>query len=250
MPERFQFRGKVLPQIVSLSIDYRPVVSRAELPGEPAATYALSIQDGVVKIDVAGEFSSEAECLSLHGPAYDLSRTVVELAGLSDGVAYHVLIDEAVFPDGRHLPLLMGDHRLAALIRSFHSDDLEAVADLVLCDPPLARALSDVVSVMSWPHYSPIACGRVADSLLRLLTPEGEQPKWARLHEVLRVDRAYVQPLSNYSAPPRHGDRQSLTGAITSDLAARAWTLFDRYLAYRLGGGQPLDADTFPTLHG
>ena len=250
MTERFQFRGRVLPEIAPLSITYRPVVSRAELRGEPAAIYSLTIQDGMIEVDVEVVASSEVDFLSLNGPAYDLSRTVVELASLADGVAYQVMIDEAVFPDGRRLPLLVGDQRLAASIRSFTSDDLEAVADLVLCDPPLSRALSDVVSVMSWPHYSPIACGRVADSLLRLLTPESGRRDWARLHEVLRVDRAYVQPLSDYSIPPRHGDRQAVTGEITSDLASRAWTLFDRYLSHRLGGSKPLDPDLYPTLHG
>jgi hypothetical protein len=250
MPERFQFRGRVLPEIAPLTIGYRPVVDRTELPGEKAATYALRIEEGIIEIDVEVAALSEVDCLSLHGPAYDLSRAVVELASLADGVAYHVQIDDAVFPDGRVMPLLFGDRRLAACVHSFTVEDLEAVADLVMLDPNLARALSDAVSVMAWPHYSPIACGRVADSLSRLLTPEGEQPKWSRLHEVLRVDRPYVQPLSDYSAGPRHGDRQSVTGDVTSDLAARAWTLFDRYLAYRLGGDRPLDPVGFPTLHG
>ena len=73
----------------------------------------------------------EVDCLSLHGPAYDLSRAIVELASLSEGIAYHVQIDEAIFPDGR-----------AEILHEVEKADIE----VTLVKPVNASILFDTIS--------------------------------------------------------------------------------------------------------
>lgn len=112
------------------------------------------------------------------------------------------------------------------------------------------RALSDVAAMLTWGHYTPIAAGRVAESILRMLTGGRSPADWEKMRAILRIDRAYIQLLTDRAVAPRHGHREYVDGATNRTLAERAWTLMNRYLAYRLGGNKELPPQSFPVLQG
>jgi hypothetical protein len=181
-------------------------------------------------------------------PAWDLARALVDTAGFIRAIPYEVFLEQAELPNGEIMPLALGDRRLAAT-HSFADEDVEELADIFLLDLPAALALSDLLMTLGKTHYSPIACGRVVESIARLITPEGtKKQSWERLNSRLRVDESYVRLLSHTSTGPRHGDRQFVDASTNREIALRAWTLMDRYLHFRLNGH--LDPSEHPILMG
>lgn len=146
--------------------------------------------------------------------------------------------------------MILADRRLAALFTIFKDFDIEQVFDLVAVDQLLSRAISDVVVMLSWSHYTPIAAGRVVDGILRMMTGGRSAEHWEALRKDLRVDRSFLQLVTDEATPARHGDRRRVDGAVNRQLAERAWTLMNRYLHYRITGGHPLDPVAFPVLEG
>ena len=249
---RFEFRGRVRPEALPLSVDYAPTYERQENhPDIPNAAYTVRVTEGRVTV-VAETLTEDVQGPDfLFIPALDFAGSLVQAAGFSMGVPFDVVFDEVELPDGRVQPVVFRDRRLAELCTVIADEaTFEAVAHLVMTDLALGQALSDLLQSLARPHYSPISCGRVADSLVRMIAG-GKGPKeWAQMREVLRVDEAYVKLLTDQSKPHRHGDRITVEAVVTQELAARAWTMMNRYIAFRLGGGSPLTDPEFPLLHG
>jgi hypothetical protein len=134
-------------------------------------------------------------------------------------------------------------------MHDFTDDDLEVLSDICLVDLKCGLVLSDILMTLGRAHYSPTACGRVADSLARLISPDASRTEqWSDLRRKLRVDEAYVRSLSEVSKASRHGDRVEVDAATNQETAHRAWALVGRYLRYRLHG--KLDPDSYPLLEG
>jgi hypothetical protein len=91
-------------------------------------------------------------------------------------------------------------------------------------------------------HYSPISCGRVVESIARIIAGPSKcrSEQWALVHEALRLDPAYLKFITHHSKGPRHGDRIALSGGVTMELVAGTWAVIDRFLAYRRSGSLPL----------
>ena len=244
----FYYEGSVTPDIIPLTIDYEPRFIRQAESGSAPATFEVKVWVGRVRVRVETNISTETTAHELFIPAWDAARTLVETAGYVHAIPYSVSLDRAVFEDGLVVALALGDTKLRSM-HSFDDSDIERISDLFLVNLPAALALGDLLMTLGKSHYSPIACGRVADSLARLITPAGKRAQaWANLRETLRVDENFVRLLSEYAAPSRHGDRQPIDGLLNRELADRAWILMNRYLRFRLDG--PLSGDEFPILRG
>lgn len=243
----FSFLGTILPSSPALTIEATPTVESDVVDGNPA-TMTVAVRDGCFEVTIELATFDEPSWQALFGPATDFARMHVEAVGFVTATPYNAFIDTIVRPDGTQKALALGDPGLAAQV-GFGIEDSERIAELAMSDFPLSLALSDLMMMLSKTHYSPIAAGRVADSLARLIAP-GESPKtaWPKLHAALRADEAYIKFLTEHSKASRHGDRQYLPGEITQELARRAWTLMGRYLRLRLDG--PLDSALYPMLHG
>lgn len=108
--------------------------------------------------------------------------------------------------------------------------------------------MSDAAVMLSWPHYAPIAAGRIIDGLVRLVAGGRSPAHWESFRAAMRVDRAWLQFVTDQAVAPRHGDRRYVSGPDNNRLATRTWVLIDRFIALRLGG--PLDHTAFPILSG
>lgn len=246
----FVFTGRVLPDQPPLTLAYSPSVAVTAQETIPDTKFSLSVENGKMSI-VADTASYDADTSNrLFLFAYDLARTAVEIASLSDGIAYTPIFEAVTNPDGEETALILADRRLAKLMTVFPEYSFEQVFDLVAEDVALMRVLSDTVIILTWPHYNPIAAARITESILRLLTGGRTQADWEKMRTTLRVDRAYLQPLTDHGVGPRHGDRQYVDSTTNRLLAERAWTLMNRYLAYRLSGEIPLDPEKFPMVQG
>lgn len=246
----FVFQGRVLPEIVPLKLGHKPKFSISDAETVPDATFEAAIEGGELTITAeVGTYNSDTAD-GLFFFAYDLARTLCEVATLQTGIHYAPVIDSVCNPGGSVRPLLLADRNLAKLMTVFETIEPERLIEEIVGDVPLARAVSDIAIMLSWPHYAPIAAGRVADSITRLLTGGRTPADWQKMREALRVDKPFVMMLTDHGTPPRHGDRQHVSGDVNRELARRAWTLMNRYLTLRLGPESTLDPTIYPELRG
>lgn len=242
----FTFRGRVTPDWRPLTIpgETRIKVSNSELCGE--AEFTAQVVDGDMTVSVNAHCDENYEGLHFH--AGDLCRSMMDVTTLRDGVAYQCTLSEVEHPDGSETAIVLADRKLASAAKAISAASFEDVLELAVLDVQVARLMSDAAVMLSWPHYTPIAAGRVVDGLVRLLTGGRSAAHWASLRSILRVDRSFVQFITDLATPARHGDRVYVSGPDNSRLARRAWILLDRYVAYRLHGN--LDPTAFPVLEG
>lgn len=242
------YEGKIEPEAAPLSLDYHPKIRRQETETAPEAEFEVTVFVGRVRVRVTTSFVDEEVASDLFLAAWDVARTFVETAGFIQGIPYSVSLDRVILPSGEVRGYVLGDPSLAAM-HDFTDDDLEALSDISLVDLKCGLALSDILMTLGKAHYSPTACGRVADSLARLISPDvSRSEQWSNLRRKLRADEAYVKSLSEVSKASRHGDRVEVDAATNEKTAHRAWALMGRYLRYRLDG--ELDPESYPLLEG
>jgi hypothetical protein len=122
--------------------------------------------------------------------------------------------------------------------------------NIVLSDPTLFLALNDLVSAITIPHVAPVACSRAMDGLRHLIaSPDAKEPlAWQQMRDALRVDRNFLQLISDTSKGPRHARPGHIPGDIVKEICRRSWIIMNRYLEYVKRGHQPLPVVEFPLL--
>ncbi len=244
----FYFEGSVYPDAVPLTIEYEPEVIRKDATSDPDAEFHVKVFLGRVRVKVITAEYNDQVADQLFFAAWSLAESLVSAAGFIRAIPYIVNMERVVGPDGKARHFVLGDRSLAAR-HDFNDDDLKRLASVVMPSLSTSLAVADLLMTLGKLDYSPIACGRVADSIARLLTPDASRKQqWLTLREVLRVDEAFVRLLSDVSKASRHGDREEVSAALNNDTAHRAWTLFGRYLRFVLDG--PLDPKRYPLLIG
>lgn len=242
------YEGKIEPEAAPLTLDYRPKLRRQATETAPEAEFEVTVFVGRIRIQVTASVVDEEIANDLFFPAWDVARIFVETAGFIKGIPYSVSLNRVILPDGEVRSFVFGDRSLAEM-HDFNDDDLEALSDISLVDLKCGLVLSDILMTLGKAHYSPTACGRVADSIARLISPDaGRAQQWSDLREKLRVNEAFVRSLSEVSKASRHGDRTEVGAVTNQETAHRAWALVGRYLRYRLNG--ELAPEKYPLLEG
>ena len=185
-----QYRGFVLPRDYALTTDYNPTVNRTGAQEDPDATFTARIVDSVIFVDVEVDDFETKTSDQLFGYAYDLARIMTDVATIAEGIAFSPFIDEVTLPTGEVKRLVWADRGLSGLCRAIAGHGEKAVVDLVISDVMLARTISDLPIMLVWPHYAPIAAGRVADAIVRMLTGGSSSSCWAEFREALNVDKS------------------------------------------------------------
>ncbi len=245
----FVFTGRVLPHIAGVTVEHMPEFSITGAETIPDTAFKVELRED--ELTVTADAAAEPDGYEfLHFHAYDLARTLCDFLATTDGIARLPVLDEVLLPSGERKSTTLADGELAARFTVHERFDADDILRLIVTDIGIARLMADVTSMLTWPHYTPIAAGRVCESI-RLLTSGGRSDAdWARMRELLNVDRAYLQLLTDHSAPPRHGERRAVDPDTNRTLAARAWTLTDRFLVHRLEGSRALDPERYPLLRG
>ncbi len=214
----------------------------------PDAEFKVSVFVGRVRIKVVTAKFDDEVADKLFFPAWSVAESYLATVGFIRAIPYTVSMERLVEPNGKVRQFALGDRSLAAR-HDFSDDELERLTDAVIPSLSTSLAISDLLMTLGKLDYSPIACGRVADSIARLLAPnESRSKQWEALRTALRVDEPFVRSLSEVSKASRHGDRVEIPAAVNNQTAHRAWALLGRYLRYVLDG--PLDPVRYPIIEG
>jgi hypothetical protein len=247
------FLGKVLPQVVQVSLGHKPIVKWEAPDVGLSMEFTNHIINSEVDVECAlNRYTSEDFELA-YVRAFDICRASVGLASFAMGYGLTVILETFVDPSGSRSPILAKDERVASLCTAFTlTNGFDEVHTMVLQDWRLSHALHDLIAAITLPHISPVNCARVVERLRELIASPGSNRKnaWKEMQDALQVDEAYLKFITEHSVEPRHGLTVHIPGSVTTEVTRRAWTIMNRYFEYRKNGSKPLSANRFPLLTG
>jgi hypothetical protein len=253
---RIRFDGRVLPAALRLSIPNFPSVRWKDggltALGIDQADCHVQVQDNEVTIEVdLNLFDLDRHLTPMAMRAHDTVRAAVDLVCFASGNGYTFVLETWTDLNGVTRPVAPQQPALAALSTSVAMPiDFHNVLQMVITDPPLFMALRDLIEAITQWHRAPIGAARAVEAMRHSMSPNQERKKqWEAFCQNLQLERSYIDPITDTSTGPRHGDPEHIPGSITTDVAARAWTIMNRYLEFRKRGGQhPLSLADFPVL--
>lgn len=150
------------------------------------------------------------------------------------------------------------DSALARLCTSFSLNPqpgqtpVGKVWDLLLADLPLLLILDDLIEAITVTNRAPVSCARAIEGLRHLFAQSDASvsESWQEMRTALRLDRSFLQLITETSTAPRHGDRSFVPGTLVTEIVKRSWMVMDRFFHYRKRGNTPLPASEFPLLCG
>lgn len=258
----FKVMGKVEPPWVPISFEFQPKVKYriAEKDIDLECTIAIEQSDVVVTCDV-NRWDGDTLAWVLQY-IFDWVSAEVDLFTFAAGIVFAVHFDRAEYPDGSAHQLMGTPSDQAALVTAYKvtstgdsfRGELRDLLPIVVGNPTLMLALRDLASALRYGNNSLTNCGRAIEGLRKALWGKDEaanaelQLAWERLRNTLRVSKDYLQVITDASRGPRHGSSAYIPGPVRCDVLKRAWIVMNRFLAYRLGGDQPLPAGPYPIL--
>lgn len=248
----FTLHGQVHPPGFEIAFEADPTLVFMNEFGETLGTLNIRFSGRDITVTCHASAMS-ADVLDLaFMRASEACQAMIDVAGLRKGLKLFAILDRWSSPDGTGAGLVYADRRLGATMNAFSEDDIEALIEQVLDDLPLRHAITDLLSMLWWPSYAPIACGRVIDSIRRMVSvPETpEKAAWTAMQTALNVDAAYLKFVTDLSRGPRHGHRVEVSGSDSAEMSERTWAVMNRFIAFLRNDRQSLREADFPRLLG
>jgi hypothetical protein len=250
-----QFTGKILPLSCVVTLDPIPPVSCYMPDSESRVSYRVSIKYSNVTVDCdCTNYDEKRDLIPVFIRAIDVARAPVDLFAFSKGMGFFLVLDAYRNSAGVIHPMVLIDEATAALATSVNSlppEKMYELLQMLMLEPPFYRVFRDLNRVLTDTHVSAQYSFRAIEGVRHLLSPlePNKNKSWERLRDVLGIRRSYIDPLTERSFGPRHGDSTHIPGSVQADLVKRAWTIVNRYIEFRLRGGtDPLPTTEFPEL--
>ena len=216
--------------------------------------FDVVIENSIVTIEcILDKFKAEYT-VEIYRRGFDIARSAVNLASFGSGIGFSVIFEKFDI-NGRETMFAPQDPSLALLCNSFSLESQPGKAsygemwNLVVTDPALFQALDDLIVSITVPHHASVNCARAIEGLRHLIAPGATASQaWEQMRNALRLDRNFIQLITDTSTAPRHGDRSHISGVTTTEIVRRSWLIMDRFFEYRKRGNSPLPATDFPLL--
>lgn len=249
--KQFTIEGRVLPERRLVSIAGLGTISYVDPRGFDAE-FDIQIKDSKIQIKCSVAETSDWYMQMSLVRAYELATAAVDLYAFSKGWALSVLLDDYII-DGQKRAIAFSETSVASPCNgiSNENDFLQAWEHL-LENFNLKFAFRDLISSLSTLNYSSIAACRALESIRTSIAPDGSDDKegWKLLREKLRIERKYIQYITDSSREPRHGNRGAVFGEDQLEITHRVWKIMDRYMEYlKRGANEILPEDEFPILN-
>jgi hypothetical protein len=256
---KLQFLGHILPASAVLNTTDLPKTNWKAPDLDLDMTFTVQIVNNAISIDVEiNKWNKDEHLGHVYMRALDIARGVVDLCSFRSAIGLTVVFETLVEPDGTKSMLLIQQPELAGLASSLenkappttpHQNNFDKVLRIILTNPPLIRALHDLIEAITQTHVSPTACGRAMERIRHFIFPGIRKKGWAKMNDALRVDRSYLDLITDTSKGPRHSDPEHIPGSVRLEISKRAWAIMDRFFEYlKRGGSQPLPESEFPIL--
>ncbi len=250
------FLGRVFPICYQVNVAHPNPLEWIWQEENLVLRFDMRIEKSNVRIECTLDTYKPEYLGEIHRRSFDIVRSAVNLAAFCSGVGYSVVFEHFVDVSGSQSMFSPQDVSLAPLCTSFSLDPKSAKTpfgkmwDLVVTDPALFQALDDLIVSITLPHHSTVNCARAIEGLRHLIATPGASVSqaWEQMRDALRLDRNFLQLITDISTAPRHGNRAYIPGATTTEIVRRSWIIMDWFLEYRKRGDTPLLAGDFPML--
>jgi hypothetical protein len=229
---KVQFLGRTLPATAVVNTTDLPKTNWKMPDLDLHMTFTVQIVNSIMSVDIEiNKWDKDEHLVQVYMRALDIARGAVDLCSFRDAVGLTVVFETLVEPDETTSLLSLQQPELAGLASSVENKTPPATSDQnnfdkvlrhILTNPALIRALHDLTEVLSQTHISPIACGRAMEGIRHFIAPGLERKKgWAKMNKALRIDRAYLEVITDTSAGPRHADPAHVSGCLHRHMQTR-----------------------------
>ena len=251
------FSGRIFPACYQISFSSNPLDWKWQ-EENLNLHFETRIEKSIVTVDCTLDNFKPEYFVEIYRRALDIVRSAVNLAAFSSGIGWTVIFESFTDSSGQATMVAPQDSSLAALCSSFSLDpqagktSFGEMWDFVVTDPALFQTLDDLIVSITLPHHSTVNCARAIEGLRNLIATPGAtvSQAWEQMRNALRLDRSFLQLITDTSTAPRHGDRSHIPGVTTTEIVRRSWMVMDRSLEYRKRGNTPLPAPDFALLTG
>jgi hypothetical protein len=197
---KVQIVGRVLPEPVKISVESPEVKWKWEEKNLELGL-RIVIKDSLITAECEIERYEPEFITELHKRVSDLTRASVNMIAFASGYGLSISLDTFINPRGERSQIVPIDPAIPTLCTAFglgssRRPDFDTVYRLVLTEPPLFRALNDLIEAITVPHVSSVNCGRVIDSIRRMITSDSTAAisrAWEAMHSALNVTREYQE---------------------------------------------------------
>ena len=250
---RIVFLGRVLPSGTQIGIHNAPTIRLPIRNLSYTVDITTEADNSSVRVtcDLPIAFKLE-HLINIYIDVVILVSGMVNLAAFTLGAGVVLCLDRWIDPDGNELEISINDPNLPQYCTSFSGDTFQKVLNLLVAEPYMHMGLTDLILGQYFPNHALINCARAVEGIRHMIVGHGTDPKkaWPIMCDLLNIDRSYIQPITENSTKPRHGNVVIVDGVTVQLVSQRSWVIMDRFLHYRLGGNQKLPLVQFPLLQG
>jgi hypothetical protein len=252
---KIQFIGRITPpfsgRVVSGDLIWKDIPGRTGLE----ATFKIIILGAVVIIDVNSNRCEDLDRDWLSSYAFRFAIAQANLLSFASGVGFSFVLETVLDENGMPNVFVPHDSSLGPLCTVYalapNDSNLAIIQDIVMKDSALRTAINDLIECIRAPDVAFVNCGRVVDSIRRMITPSETtslKMAWKAMQHALNISQGYQEFISKNSTSPRHGGQISVPVEVQREVAQRAWRIMNRFLEFRKRGNIPLIAPEFPML--
>jgi hypothetical protein len=249
--------GRIYPAHVKLNFRTDLTTELVIPAGHPYegldAKFRFHIKDSEIEVSCYLNRVVDSDLPQVFFSAYEVVRSAVDLMAFSTGIGLTLVLDKAVYTDGSVREVQRQFDNLPPLCTAFtltQADTVQRTLVELLQNRVLLIALRDLTETLEDPLREGVNCARAIEALSRILAPQEKSgsKRWVNLQRTLNVSQAYLEPITEHSKGPRHGNYFELSAITQQEVQLRAWTVMNRFLEHRRRGAIPLPISEFPVL--
>jgi hypothetical protein len=258
----YRFTGRVVPPFNDftisgpITVDWgATTVDRNDPTISLVMKATLSITNGIIEVVCDSNLSGTDNFDGwAYRRAFDLSLAVVSIFAFGKGMGLSVALETVVKPDGTTYNIQEGQAHLQLLVTALRSRqdggiDITSILPIVLSNPAIFVALTDLTESVSWTPEAPVKCGRAVDAIRHYMAPQNDRRAgWPAMRDNLNLSQAFLEFITENSKGPRHGDVTGTTVIDLNEIIRRSWIVMNRFLEFKKRGDQRLPLADFPLL--
>jgi hypothetical protein len=249
-----QFLGNIYPPGVNLStIGIPAVIWKDDQLGQEVA-FTIYIENSDVRVECKMNDYQSYMFAELYRRSLDLAKGMVSLWGFASGYGLTVTLNSFIDPQQNREQFVIRTANLEGICTAYSLTESPpgnclAVLKIVLSDPSLFMALSDLMNAIIQPNQGPSDAARAIERIRHSIAPGlREDQAWPIMRQHLQIDLDYLKYITDISKGPRHGEPKHTPSSTAAEAVRRAWVIMNRYLEYRKRGSTPLPDSEFPKL--
>lgn len=250
MPE-IVFIGQIHPQGAKFTLKNFP---RIPVTQSPVGTIGVSVQiiDAKITAICDADHLVDDHFIYCYSCSIEVVRLIVDLYAVGNRVGLVAVFEKTRLIGGDFIDFTLHSDAVPILTSYDISKNMAAVSALAFQNAYLRAALHDLGETLLDANMIAINCARAVEAIRHLIAAPNSTPAeaWVSMRELLRVDRSFIQLVTDTSTGPRHGRRDGVDPIINQEIMRRSWIILDRYLHLKLNSNGRLAEEAFPVLFG